>query len=56
MANKLSKKNSKLNNNYVHDSIDNGEIDDINELNELDENEISYIKQKDKSILNSSYA
>jgi len=43
MAKKLSKKNSKFNN-YVHDSIDNEEIDDINELNELDENEISYIK------------
>jgi len=54
MANKLSKKSSKLNNNYVHDSIDVGEIDDINDLNELDENEISYIKQKDKSNLSSS--
>ncbi len=56
MANKLSKKNSKLNNNYIHDSIDNGEIYDLNELNEIDENEISYIKQKEKSILNSSNA
>jgi len=44
MAIKLSKKNSKLNNNYIHDSIDNGEIYDLNELNEIDENEISYIK------------
>lgn len=56
MAKKLSKKNSKLNNNYIHDSIDNGEIYDLNELNEIDENEISYIKQKEKSILNSSNA
>ena len=52
MANKLSKKNSKMLN-KAHDSQDNEEADDVNEI---DENNISSIKQIDKSISNTSYA